>query len=43
MYLGSIEVRNRFVRFATREGLYRACGGCNNTIGSRCVFNIKKS
>lgn len=25
------------------RSLCRACGGCNNTHGSRCVFNIKKS
>ncbi len=35
------ELPNKFVKGSSSRSLCRACGGCNNTVGSRCVFNIK--
>ena len=37
------DLPNKFVNGASTRSLCRACGGCNSTNGSRCVFNIKKS
>lgn len=37
------DLPKKFESGISTRSLCRACGGCNNTHGSRCVFNIKKS
>lgn len=37
------DLPKKFEGGVSTRSLCRACGGCNNTVGSRCVFNIKKS
>ncbi len=37
------DLPNKFADGTSSRSLCRACGGCNNTPASRCVFNIKKS
>lgn len=37
------DLSKKFENGTSARALCRACGGCNNTRGSRCVFNIKKS
>lgn len=37
------DLPRKFENRVSTRSLCRACGGCNNTHGSRCVFNIKKS
>ncbi len=37
------DLPKKFEGGVSTRSLCRACGGCNNTVGSRCVFNIKNS
>ncbi len=35
------DLPKKFENGTSARSLCRACGGCNNTAGSRCIFNIK--
>lgn len=37
------DLPNKFSDGISTRSLCRACGGCNNTVGSRCVFNKKNT
>ncbi len=37
------DLPNKFLKGSSSRSLCRACGGCNSTSGSRCIFNIKKA